>query len=75
MKLKPEIREMLERITEHKFPTAKEPQTRYLNEKIAPIANEIITIFENEKLSYLECYKILEFTYHTLEYKSEQVNL
>lgn len=49
--------------------------THYLSEKIAPITEEIISIMEREKLSYVECYSVLNFTYKTLKFKSEQVHL
>ena len=46
-----------------------------LKKNIAPLANEIISIFEREKLTFEECYIILDFTYRSLKYKSQKVNL
>ena len=46
-----------------------------LKKNIAPIANEIISIFEREKLTFEECYIILDFTYRSLKYKAQKVNL
>ena len=46
-----------------------------LKKNIAPLVNEIISIFEREKLTFEECYIILDFTYRSLKYKSQKVNL
>lgn len=46
-----------------------------LKKNIAPLTNEIISIFEREKLTFEECYIILDFTYRSLKYKSQKVNL
>ena len=46
-----------------------------LKKNIALLTNEIISIFEREKLTFEECYIILDFTYRSLKYKSQKVNL
>ena len=46
-----------------------------LKKNIASLTNEIISIFEREKLTFEECYIILDFTYRSLKYKSQKVNL
>ena len=46
-----------------------------LKKNIASLANEIISIFEREKLTFEECYIILDFTYRSLKYKSQKANL
>lgn len=43
--------------------------------KIAPLADKIISVFEEEELTFEECYIILDFTYRSLKYKSQKVNL
>ena len=46
-----------------------------LKKNIAPLTDKIITLFEAEKLTFEECYIILDFTYRSLKYKSQKVNL
>lgn len=46
-----------------------------LKRNIAPLIDKIISLFETEKLTFEECYIILDFTYRTLKYKSQKVNL
>ena len=59
-----------------KYPVETKPELiDDLKNNIAPLANEIISIFEREKLTFEECYIILDFTYRSLKYKSQKVNL
>lgn len=59
-----------------KYPGETKPELiDDLKKNIAPLANEIISIFEREKLTFEECYIILDFTYRSLKYKSQKVNL
>lgn len=57
------------------YPGETKPVIEDLKKNIAPLANEIISIFEREKLTFEECYIILDFTYRSLKYKSQKVNL
>lgn len=57
------------------YPGETKPVIDDLKKNIAPLANEIISIFEREKLTFEECYIILDFTYRSLKYKSQKVNL
>lgn len=59
-----------------KYPSETKPElVDDLKKNIAPLTNEIISIFEREKLTFEECYIILDFTYRSLKYKSQKVNL
>ena len=59
-----------------KYPVETKPElVDDLKKNIAPLTNEIISIFEREKLTFEECYIILDFTYRSLKYKSQKVNL
>lgn len=59
-----------------KYPGEPKPElVDDLKKNIAHLTNEIISIFEREKLAFEECYIILDFTYRSLKYKSQKVNL
>ena len=59
-----------------KYPGETKPElVDDLKKNIASLTNEIISIFEREKLTFEECYIILDFTYRSLKYKSQKVNL
>ena len=59
-----------------KYPGETKPELNDdLKKNIAPLTNEIISIFEREKLTLEECYIILDFTYRSLKYKAQKVNL
>lgn len=59
-----------------KYPGETKPELiDELKKNIASLTNEIISIFEREKLTFEECYIILDFTYRSLKYKSQKVNL
>lgn len=59
-----------------KYPGETKPElTDDLKKNIAPLTDKIISLFEEENLTFEECYIILDFTYRSLKYKSQKVNL
>lgn len=59
-----------------KYPRETKPELiGDLKKNIAPLTDKIISLFEAEKLTFEECYIILDFTYRSLKYKSQKVNL
>ena len=59
-----------------KYPGETKPELiDDLKKNIAPLTDKIISLFEEENLTFEECYIILDFTYRSLKYKSQKVNL
>ena len=44
-------------------------------EQIGRVTDQVISIFESEKMTYADTYATLRFIAQTLKYKQEQVNL
>lgn len=49
-------------------------ETNY-NKEITPLVNRFVALFKEKKLTYNECYIVLEIVYKLLQYKSQKVNL
>ncbi|WP_072520340.1 hypothetical protein [Gemella massiliensis] len=73
--MKEEILNTINRISSQ-YPTEMKPDlVDGIKEKIAPLTNEIVSLFEKKELTFEECYAVLNFTYDVLKYKSQKVNL
>ena len=63
---------LLENIVE----LAAEPRIFFEDkEQIGRVTDQVISIFESEKITYAATYATLRFIAQTLKYKQEQVNL
>ena len=73
--MKEEINTTLMLLEKH-YPAEANPYANeFVKNKIAPVSDEIISLFEREGLTFEQCYRILDFTYSALKYKSQKVNL
>ena len=56
--------------------SATEPRIFFQDkEQIGRVTDQVISIFESEKMTYADTYATLRFIAQTLKYKQEQVNL
>ena len=56
--------------------SAGEPRIFFQDkEQIGRVTDQVISIFESEKMTYADTYAMLRFIAQTLKYKQEQVNL
>lgn len=56
--------------------SAAEPRLFFEDkEQIGRVTDQVISIFESEKMTYADTYATLRFIAQTLKYKQEQVNL
>ncbi|MBK0347851.1 hypothetical protein JDW15_04230 [Aerococcaceae bacterium zg-ZJ1578] len=73
--MKPEVIKVLNEFNE-RIKLKMEPKAEsFWFTGIAETSNEIISILEKKEMTYAEAYATLIFTYESLKYKSEKVNL
>lgn len=73
--MKEETKQVLSNL-ESMVESATEPRIFLGDRKqIGKVTDQVISIFESEKMTYADTYATLRFIAQTLKYKQEQVNL